>query len=233
LAREFGKVFYFELSSAKDAIRAIDANKKNFSHRLINLARQGLDYAIVVDNKNVSEFTELEMNKEPRVIDLVPLVAGAGFLVAAVVAGAVTFLGATLAGVAAAQALAMAAVAAITTGLQMALAPKPEAPEPISATTRALQDSFTFSNKVNVASQGTPVPVGYGRLKVGSNVVQFCLKSFPQTLSSTETMATNPFELLLDQTPEPVIILDREEPEPDDPDVPDMIVSSAGVPGVN
>ena len=72
LAREFGKVFYFELSSAKDAIRAIDANKKNFSHRLINLARQGLDYAIVVDNKNVSEFTELEMNKEPRVIDLVP-----------------------------------------------------------------------------------------------------------------------------------------------------------------
>ena len=194
LAREFGKVFYFELSSAKDAIRAIDANKKNFSHRLINLARQGLDYAIVVDNKNVSEFTELEMNKEPRVIDLVPLVAGAGFIAAALVAGAVTFISA-VGIVGTTQALAMAAIAAITTGLQMALAPKPEAPEQISATTRALRESFTFSNKVNVASQGSPVPVGYGRLKVGSKVVQHCIKSFPQSESSIEAFTANPFNI--------------------------------------
>jgi len=31
-----------------------------------------------------------------------------------------------------------------------------------------------------VASQGAPVPVGYGRLKVGTQVIQATVKSYPQ-----------------------------------------------------
>ena len=195
LAREFGERFRFKLDRARDVIRAIDANKKNFTNRVFSLSKQGLDYAIIVDNKKISDLHELEINKEPKSIDLVPLVAGAGFVVAAVVAGGLVLGGALLAGIALPTALAMAAVAAVTTGLQMALAPKPEAPEQISATTRALRESFTFSNKVNVASQGSPVPVGYGRLKVGSKVVQHCIKSFPQSESSIEAFTANPFNI--------------------------------------
>lgn len=197
LAREFGSVFHYNLDRARDVVRAIDANKKNFTNRIASLARQGFEYGIVVDNKNISNLNELEINKKPETIDIVPMIVGAGpILLPALLAGGTTFLGATVAGVLQAQAITMALLAAVTTGLQMALAPQPEDPEPISATTRALQESFTFSNKVNVASQGSPVPVGFGRLKVGSKVVQVCLKSFPQNQTSIDAMAANPFNLL-------------------------------------
>ena len=198
LAREFGKKFKFSTVRAKDIVRAIDANRKNFANRVINLAKQGFEYCIVVDNKKISDFTELELAKNAKSIDLVPAIAGSGFLIPLLAAGATTFLGASLAGLGTAAALGLAAVSMVSMGLQMALSPKPEGPEPISATTNALRESFIFSNKVNVASQGTPVPVGFGRLKVGSQVIQFCLKSFPQSESSIIAMTANPFNVVAD-----------------------------------
>jgi predicted phage tail protein len=80
---------------------------------------------------------------------------------------------------------------AVSMGLQMLLAPKPSAPPQISATTKALQESFNFSNKTNMATQGSPVPVGYGRLKVGGQVIQVSIKSYPQTQQSNTAMQTN------------------------------------------
>jgi hypothetical protein len=78
-------------------------------------------------------------------------------------------------------------------GLQMLLAPEPDAGPQISATTKALSESFSFSNKANVASQGSPVPVGYGRLKVGSRLIQTSIKSYPQNQDSTTVMRLNPY----------------------------------------
>jgi hypothetical protein len=42
------------------------------------------------------------------------------------------------------------------------------------------KQSFLFSSKANTAEQGIPVPVGYGRLRVGSAVIQSTIKSYPQ-----------------------------------------------------
>ena len=196
LAREFGEIFNFDLDRAKDVVRAIDANKKNFANRVVNLARQGFDYTIVVDGEKISALNELEINKKPEVIDLVPVISGSGVVAAVIGAGVLAAVGAAIVGVTGWALVGVAALAMITTGLQMALAPKPDEPEPISATTRAMQESFTFSNKVNLASQGSPVPVGYGRLKVGSQVVQFCMKSFPQSEGSIAAMQANPFSVL-------------------------------------
>ena len=60
-----------------------------------------------------------------------------------------------------------------------ALTPKPEV-EALEIEADAAKSSLIFSNTVNVASQGSPVPIGYGRLKVGSQVIQATIKSFPQ-----------------------------------------------------
>ena len=75
----------------------------------------------------------------------------------------------------------------------MLLAPKPDAGPQISATTKALSESFAFSNKANAAAQGSPVPVGYGRLKVGSQLVQMSVKSFPQNQDATTVMRLNSY----------------------------------------
>jgi len=64
-------------------------------------------------------------------------------------------------------------------GIQMMLAPKPKMDRPESVVNSAKQ-SFLFSSKANIAEQGIPVPVGYGRLRVGSAVIQSTIKSYPQ-----------------------------------------------------
>jgi len=217
LAKEFGEFFSFRLGKAKDVIRAIDANKKNFIKRINDLGKQGFNYTLVVDGKKVSELSEIEIKKEHKNIEIVPMIAGSGvdpitigLLIQAALgsatatsalavgtsslAGALAVGGASLA--ATSFAIGTIALAAVSIGLQMLLAPKPDAGPPISATTKAFSESFSFSNKANVAAQGTPVPVGYGRLRVGSQVVQYSSKSFPQSESSTQAMTANPFNII-------------------------------------
>ena len=200
LAKEFGEFFSFKLGKAKDVIRAIDANKKNFIKRINDLGKQGFNYTLVVDGKKVSDLSEIEIKKEHKNIEIVPMIAGSGPIAATIVTtiGTAALTSAFAAGTISATAffLGSVAIAVVGLGLQMLLAPKPDAGPPISATTKAFNESFDFSNKANVATQGTPVPVGYGRLKVGSQVVQYSVKSFPQSESSTAAMTTNPFNVI-------------------------------------
>ena len=118
-----------------------------------------------------------------------PLIIGSGGV------ALVTFLTSatgTLAGGAAFAAAAINSVIGmvVSMGLQMLLAPSADS-APISASTKALSESFSFSNKVNVASQGSAVPVGYGRLKVASQLIQMSVKSYPQGQQSTDVMRQN------------------------------------------
>ena len=63
------------------------------------------------------------------------------------------------------------------------LAPKPDlglpAQQEVSAMANAYTQSYIFSSKDNLAQQGSFLPIGYGRLKVGSAIVQTSIKSFP------------------------------------------------------
>jgi predicted phage tail protein len=201
LAKEFGENFKMQIYKAANVIKAIDVNRKNFNKRIFELSREGLNYTMIVDGKKITELEELNIQREPQEIHLVPLIVGAGAVLGAAIltgigsvltgvgaTGAGAFF-ATLAGNAlAAGIVGSLALTAVSIGLQMLLAPKPEAPAPISASTKAMSESFSFSNKVNIASQGVAVPVGYGRLKVASQVIQFSIKSYPQNQESVNAM---------------------------------------------
>jgi len=81
-------------------------------------------------------------------------------------------------------------------GISAALAPKPDTQnQQISATADATKSSFVFGGVVNTASQGTPVPIGYGRLKVGSKVIQATIKSFPQNQQAQNVLTANPLPI--------------------------------------
>ena len=192
LAKEFGANFRMKIHKAANVFKAIDVNRKNFNKRMFELSREGLNYTIIVDGKKITELEELNIQREPQEINLVPLIMGAGGV------ALVTFLtGAvgTLTGGAAFAAAVINSVIGmvVSMGLQMLLAPKPDDAAPISASTKALSESFAFSNKVNVASQGSAVPVGYGRLKVSSQVIQMSVKSYPQNQNATDIMRQNPY----------------------------------------
>lgn len=90
------------------------------------------------------------------------------------------------------------AIGVASIGLQMLLAPKeasgtktPAAalPAAANASSTALQESFAFSNRANLAVQGSVVPLGYGRLKIGSQVIMSVVKSYPQNINSITAMS--------------------------------------------
>jgi predicted phage tail protein len=209
LAKEFQPSFRMKIHKAVNVVKAINANRTSFNKRILDLAKEGLNYTIIVDGKKITELEELNIQKEPQEIHLVPLIVGSGpFALGSAVVTAIgsIFVGGAAAGAFAATAggvflskvVGFAILTAASIGLQMLLAPKPDDFAPISATTKALQESFLFSDKTNVASQGAPIPIGYGRLKVGSQIIQSCLKSYPQTQESTVAM-TRSFDRNIDQ----------------------------------
>ena len=171
LAREYGSNFELSLPNPKDVLEAIDCNRSGFIQRLVELQKEGFCYDIIIDKKRVTQEEHMTGVKNPKTIDLVPAITGAG-PVAAGIAAIGTFL-------ASGTLLANLALAVIFAAISYALTPKPEF-EALEIEADASKSSLIFSNTVNVAAQGSPVPIGYGRLKVGSQVIQATIKSFPQ-----------------------------------------------------
>jgi predicted phage tail protein len=201
LAHEFKKHFSFSIQRPREVFDAIGCAFPTFRNRLVELAHQGIHYAILVNGKKIQSAHELEIANKPTTLDLVPLLCGSGgsggFAIGAIVLGLLTFgVGAlAFAGVgmfaslsAVAGTIMSAGIGIASLGLQMALAPKQDMQRPESDVGGAKQ-SFAFSSKANVADQGIPVPVGYGRLRVGSAIIQSSIKSYPQAFDKEASLS--------------------------------------------
>lgn len=184
LAKEFRKSFSLAIKRPKEVFDAISCSHSNFRNRIAELANQGIYFALLVDGKKITSMEELSIASDNQKIDIAPVICGQGpfsFIVPLIVkAGAFiagnTFLSSLVVGVA-------------MMGIQMMLAPKPEMQRPESVVNSAKQ-SFLFSSKANVAEQGIPVPVGYGRLRVGSAIIQSTIKSYPQAFEKEIALAS-------------------------------------------
>ena len=176
LAREYGSSFILNLPNPKDVLEAIDCNRLGFLQRLVELQREGFCYDLIIDKKRITNGPDMENISDPATIDLVPAISGSG----PVIGGIIMFLGSgTL--------LAHLANAVIFAAISYALTPKPEN-EALEIEANSSKGSLIFSNTANLANQGSPVPIGYGRLQVGSQVIQATIKSFPQHQEPSKAM---------------------------------------------
>ncbi len=187
LAKKYGKKFRFAVSRPKDVISAIDTIHEEFSKDLIDLANAGQHYSIIADDQVVEGVEGFCGKKTFKEIHIIPTIFGAG--VAALAVGAVALIGAIAAGGTATligSVLLAVAFSAISFGIQALLTkpPKENAASASASTVSATSKSFLFTNKENVKQQGNPVPIGYGRLRIGSAVVQETIKSYPNSLST-------------------------------------------------
>lgn len=178
LAKEFRKSFSLAIKRPKEVFDAISCSHDNFRNRIVELSNQGIHFALLVDGQKTASMEQMSIALGNQKIDIVPVIIGAGgaFLVGTVL-GFSTAAGTI--GAFAATAINSLIIGVAMMGIQMALAPKPEMQRPESVVNSAKQ-SFLFSSKANIAEQGIPVPVGYGRLRVGSAVIQSTIKSYPQ-----------------------------------------------------
>lgn len=185
IAKKYGKKFKFAVSRPKDAILALDTIFEDFSKELIDLAKKGFQYSLIVDSKTVLGVEDFVSKKKINEIHLIPLICGSG-AIAAIVGGLAVLALSTLAEGIIASILVAVAVSAISYGIQslMAKPPKENNPGASTATSAATSKSFMFTNKENVKQQGNPIPVGYGRLRIGSAVIQETVKSYPNSIST-------------------------------------------------
>ena len=168
LAQKYGKVFEMEIDKPRDVIRAIDANREGFRKTVVDLQKQGFAYELIVNKKRLNK-EEFSNNKKPQEIDFVPFIVGSG-----------------------PEVWISLAISLISAVLQYALM-DPGTIDGGESTVSGGGSLMFSSSQVNLAAQGSPLPIGYGRLKVGSSIIQSSMKSLPQTISSIDNMYKDPF----------------------------------------
>jgi predicted phage tail protein len=168
LGQKYGKLHKFSVKKPNDIIRALEANYENFSKDLKDLLKKNIIYTIVADDQWIQG--SLFNNNKVKKIDFIPAIIGSGPLVA--------FIPTIIMAV-------VAIAAAVYSYVQAGKQQYPEIPgaEGISS---ANSRSLSFSSRENITEQGNPVPLVYGRMKIGSAVIQSSIKSFPLTLTLTD-----------------------------------------------
>jgi len=175
LGESLGKEWDLEVDSVQEVFCAIEANTGRFTRFLAENSEKFKYYTFQIDDEYLTSKKELEskLPKKVKSIHIMPQMAGGD---------PVTIL--------------IQVVIAVATSLIMqALFKPPKAKE------QRETKSYLFAGTQNVAAQGIPVPLGYGRLKVGSVVVSAAVRHLPYaggTRYNRRGGLTTPFDNLWD-----------------------------------
>lgn len=176
IAAKFGHEHSLYLDKLSEFGSAMEANFPGFRSFFVRSTEAKKAYNAFVDGKLIKSAIDLQsmLAAAPKEIVLIPVVSGAAFFIPA----AAAFVGTAVAGVAGAaiggaiQAVVSLVLYAVVSAVVTSLfAPKPKGPLQASTANAGLS-SYYFSGRENRATQGDPVPIVYGLLKVGSNVIQ-------------------------------------------------------------
>lgn len=173
LGKTFGKVHHRLISTTLEATRALAATVKGFEQFMISSKRRGLTYAVFRGEKNIG-VDDLGFPVTGEVIRIVPVIMGskkAGVLQ--------TILGAVLVVVGVVLNFTPFAAASpffYQVGGAMILGGVIQMLSPQTAGLASKQDadnraSYAFGSVTNTAAQGYPVPLLYGKRRIGGAII--------------------------------------------------------------
>lgn len=182
LGKKFGKLHKYDVRTPAEAIRALCANFPDFKQHMLQHSSPG--YNVISGTEDCVETYEKLHYPVTNTIKIIPIIAGAGgswgniILGAALIAVAwwnpmgwgviANSAGGLLAGELAISAMTYVGTSLILTGVSQLLFSPPK----ISTAAEVEQNaSAYFNGPQNVSVQGNPVPLIYGRLLVGSQIV--------------------------------------------------------------
>lgn len=179
LGKLFGRVHWFDVKTPAEAVRALIANFPDFQQHLVSSDPERVRYRVGADRRRV-EPGELHDPLGSEAISITPILAGAGDGFWQVLAG-VALIGLTIAtggfggaaiigGITWAGVVGGLGAALLLGGISQMLAPAPQTPQGMGERAEK-KPSYLFDGPVNTSAQGYPVPVGYGRLIIGSAVI--------------------------------------------------------------
>tara|TARA_Y100000034_G_scaffold39441_1_gene48679 strand:- start:249 stop:1232 length:984 start_codon:yes stop_codon:yes gene_type:complete len=147
LGESLGKEWDLDVNSVQEALWAIEANTSKLTQFLMKNAKKFTHYTFAIDDKDLIEHQlKSPIADDNRTIHIMPQMAGGVEWVIYI-------------------------VVAIVIGLVMQAIFKPPKPKDAIET-----NSYLFAGTENVTAQGVPVPLGYGRLRVGSVVLSSAVR---------------------------------------------------------
>lgn len=173
LGKTFGKTHQRLISKIEDAPKALAATVDGFEKYMISSKRRGLTYAIFLGKKNIGK-DDLGFPVTGDVIRIVPVIIGskrAGVL-QTVLGAVLVAVGAILSFTPAAAAspfLYQAGAAMMIGGVVQMLSPQPGGLS--SKQDSDNRASYAFGGVTNTAAQGYPVPLLYGRRRIGGAII--------------------------------------------------------------
>lgn len=171
LGAKFGRTHRYDVKNTSEAIRALSANFKDFKKHLLEQDKKNVGYHVFIGGKGVVDEKEcfLPISKKDE-IKIVPVIQGAESGVFKVIAGVVLIaIGAVLSETGIGASLIPIGVGLVLGGVVQLLTPLPKIPRPQDR--QEDKAGYQFNGPVNTTVQGFPVPVGYGRLIVGSAII--------------------------------------------------------------
>ena len=193
LGKIFGQNHRFKVRRMSEIVHAINANSPGFKQAILSNLKEGSDYCYVDPknpNKKYKRPEEFLNSKPPEELHLVPVILGAGGI-GEIIAGLILIAASNapiIAGYAKlATALFYIGVSMIINGVISILFPI-ETPSVADQGIESKIDtaSYIFSSLRNNAVQGFPIPLLYGELRVGSNIISTNVVSEDMSSDGTE-----------------------------------------------
>jgi len=175
LGKRYGRKHLLDVKSPAEAVRALCANFKDFAAFVSSSQERNVGYRVL--NKRDAVGLDDLHNPASQRITIAPVVAGAGGKVGQILLGAALIAASILVpGLAAVTLFGTTTLATVAFGVGVSLAlggvAQMLAPQPkFDGPQEEQQPSYVFNGAVNTTAQGQPVPVGYGRMVVGSAVI--------------------------------------------------------------
>lgn len=174
LGKRFGREHTYAVRSASEAIQALCANFHDFRVFMKDAHKFGVGFKVFVGNNSLrAERDTILPSSDRETIRIAPAVFGSGGFVKLLIGAALILTGAgafgigTIISTGVSQAITSIGISVALGGLYQLLASPPEPPAGPAAETQ----SYIFSGPENVTRQGGAVPVGYGRMMIGSTVI--------------------------------------------------------------
>ena len=155
LGERFGRVWKLNVDTPTEAVNALFANEPLIEKYLNKKQEEGITYGIKRGkSEGFIEREEYNLNSS-RDLHVFPIPQGAGGFTVSLL------------------------VAVATTAASMYISKKmAEAMERDDSTVAIQTKSYLYEGAQNRLQQGGTVPLGYGRLKVGSNVISSCVVNY-------------------------------------------------------
>jgi predicted phage tail protein len=175
LEKRFGKEHKFLVRNAAEAFRAMAANIVGFSEFMSSAHTYGVGFRVFVGGSAIKDYPETHNpSSDKDIIRLVPVIMGSGGGIFKILLGAVL----VVAGIVVSAPvlgnnpelggpMISAGVGLIIGGVAQLLTNLP----PTGQTGSGNKSSYLFNGPVNSTAQGGAVPVGYGRLVIGSVII--------------------------------------------------------------